>query len=265
MNMKHNKDIKKWYLSIEQELSTDIFTEPERQAFVSYYSEAGLFRWWRREFFLNHFYPSFSSIFEALSPLNSRVPVILDLGCGMGTQTLFFALHGAKVFSVDMDPLSLSVLMKRKEYYEKTYSVKLDITVICKNSFDLTSEDIPSGRVDGVFSIFAFNMMQPSVILLKRICSFIKPSGRIAILDGNNMVLLSRILRSWRRDTLSPKEFVAELNGSGLIVASHKGVICLPPILWNFNLFGVVAALDSFLSNANWLFPISHLIVAEKQ
>lgn len=258
------EEISHWYLSLKEELTACPFSNVQKDAFIEYYTEAGLFTSWRRAFFIQHFAPSFLRIFNFLSEGKS-VPVILDLGCGMGTQSLFFAMHGAKVFSADMDELSLSIFAKRKQYYEDKLSRKLDITLIRKNAFDIVSQDLPVTGVDGLFSIFAFNMMKPPDVLLSRLSSFIRSSGRIAVLDGNNMAWLSKVIPSRRRDVLSPPAFSQQLKKNGFITVSHSGAIVVPPVLWNLNLMGAVSVVDKVFGRDNWFFPISHLIMAEKQ
>lgn len=213
---------------------------------------------------MQHFCPPFGEIYNFLSEVNSG-PAILDLGCGTGTQSIFFALHGAKVIAVDMDPVALSILEKRKRYYETVFSRKLDISVINKNTFELGPDDFPKGGVDGIFSIFAFNMMKPANQLLAKLCPLLNPSGKIAILDGNNSCWIYKVWPSAKRNVLSPIDFVAELGKYGISPVSHSGVIAIPSIFWNFDLLGTVGALNKMLNRNNWNFPVSHLLLASKK
>lgn len=258
------KEISEWYAGLRNELKAGFLSEQEKKAFVSYYSDAGLFRWWRRTFFVQHFCPPFMAICNFLFEGNAA-PVILDLGCGMGTQSIFLALHGAKLIAIDMDPLALSIFEKRKKYYERLFSRKLDITIINRNAFKLSLNDFPEGGIDGFFSIFAFNMMKPAESLLGKVCSFLKASGKIAVLDGNNMCWLSNIFPSRRRKVLSPDAFELELGKNGFYPVSHSGVIAVPSVFWNLDLLGIVEAVNRILSRNNWNFPVSHLLLASKK
>jgi len=256
-------EILSWYSSLEKEPGLAGFSEEESRAFREYYSEAGLFSLWKKAFFLEHFTYSFVKMFNYLFS-GKTAPIIMDLGSGMGTQSLFFALHGARVISVDVDKSSLSILAKRKAYYERKFSKKLDISIVCRSTLGLDRHELSGIKVDGVFSVFAFNMMKPAQRLLSEISSYTAPRGRVAILDGNNLSWPSKVFPSRRREVLSPPAFLKELEINSFSVSYHSGVVALPPIFWNFNLFGAVSSLDRAIKKDNWFFPISHLIMAEK-
>jgi SAM-dependent methyltransferase len=250
-----------WYSNISQELKQQFLSDAERSCFIDYYEEAGLLRAWRRAFFRQHFVKTFARASEFLLTGMER-PTILDLGCGSGTQSIYFALMGARVIAVDLDTTALSILEKRIMFYENIGGKKLDISIHCADAFKFDYG--LHGSIDGIFSLFAFNMMQPSEKLIAAIMPYLSKNTRIAILDGNNDSWLSRLVPSRRRNVWSPPVFESFLEREGFIIRSHEGGITLPPLLWNLPLLHFVEQLDAAL-NKIWFFPISHLIMAERQ
>src|SRR5690606_26978227 len=220
------EDVWRWYLNVEMEMRSLDLEEAEFASIRTYYEEAGLFRRMRRRFFRRHYA---RTVAESAAFLMARKasPIILDLGCGVGTQALFFALLGARVIALDMDTVGLRVLKRRRDFWEQVSGRSLSIQCHIANSleFDYSTE----GPIDGIFSLFAFNMMQPSGVLLDRILAGAAAGLRVAILDGNNASWLARTVPSRRRTVWSPVDFNKELRQRGFHVVHHKGGVSLPP------------------------------------
>ena len=246
-----------WYQNIPEELASLNLDAEERDSFTAYYQDAGLLTRWRREFFRQHYSHPFCRAANHLQA--SEGQVILDLGCGTGTQALFFALRGSRVIGVDMDTVALRVFEKRRKNLERIAGRALDVSLLDANVFEV---DLSHEGVTGVYSLFAFNMMQPSTQLLGRISDWATDDVRIAILDGNNQSWLPRLVPSRRRDVLSPTQFETELRRSGFSIDAHHGGVGLPPLAW---------LLPSFLAQPlnrrlceSWLFSVSHLLLASR-
>ena len=254
-------EIWQWYLNVEQELPLLDLTAAQSASARDYYVEAGLFRRSRRRFFRRHYARTVAESVRFLFAGRQR-PVILDLGCGMGTQSLLFALLGARVVGLDLDQTALAILGKRRALYERLSGRKLDIEY---HAFDTLQFDYASaGPIDGVFSMFAFNMMQPSSALVDRMLAGCAADARICILDGNNRSWLARFVPSRRRNVWSPSQFASELRSRRFSIASHRGGVSLPPPVWNLAFRPVLDAIDSAM-NRTWLLPVSHLIMAARQ
>ena len=86
------------------------------------------------------------------------------MGCGTGTQSLCFALLGARVIAVDMDSQALSIFKKRIKFYEEKIGRNLNISIYNSDIFTFNLSDY--GLLDGIYSLFAFNMMIPAEKLL---------------------------------------------------------------------------------------------------
>jgi SAM-dependent methyltransferase len=250
-----------WYLNIEKELCSNFLGTRERAYFKKYYIEAGLLTKWRKLYFCRHFSHSFDSATRYLLGRKSS-PLVLDLGCGCGTQSLFLALCGARVVGIDMDPLALTILEKRRKLYEELAQRPLDITVHCVDSFEFDYASI--APIDGIYSMFAFNMMQPSSKLMDLLQSHLGSQARVAIIDGNHLVWRSRFFGARRQDFWTPPRFRAELEQRGFAIEKHRGGVVFPPVFWGLLPSSVLSPWDTALRH-NWLTPISHQIFAEKQ
>jgi SAM-dependent methyltransferase len=248
-----------WYRNIPLELRSGYLPGDHAGRLTAYYRDAGLLRGWRRPFFRHHYSRPFARAAAfLLEPV--RTGVLLDLGCGFGTQSLYLAMRGARILALDSDPLALDVLARRKAFYESQTGTRLDIRIACADvfQFDFASR----GPIAGVHSLFAFNMMQPSSALLDRIVPHLVSGARWAVQDGNNRSWRARLFPSFRRAAWSPGEFDTHLRARGFAVVSHAGGAALPPLLWRCLPSSPCAILDGVLSKT-WSFPVSHQILAE--
>jgi SAM-dependent methyltransferase len=247
------------YQQIPEELRHGGYTPAERGLIAEYYSEVGLLRWHRRPYFRRHFAESIKLACAYLGNIQNKQPLVLDLGAGLGTQAICFALTGYKVVAVDMDESVLRLLMKRAAYYAKLYSRPLDLRICVGDA--LTVDFSRLGRFDAVFSLFAFNLMRPSGQLLDRLLPAMRPGARMIVIDGNRLSWLSRLVPSFRRAVWSPIEFQNEIIRRRFIVDYHRGGVALPPALFRLIPYRLANALDEALC-ANWMMPISHVILA---
>jgi len=246
-----------WYLSTVEASECASLSDEQLNTLRSYYREAGLETAWRRPYFRRHFSANFAEIASFVLQ-NRSTPRILDLGCGTGTQALYLALMGASVVGLDVDACSLDVMAKRKQFYERLLGKPLDLQGVQGNA--VTVDLSQFGSFDAVYSLFAFNMMQPSAAVLPRITSWLKPAGRVAILDGNSGSWLSRLWPGRRRAAWSAPEAARELQDAGFRIHRHRGGVAIPPIAWALSAKASGAA-DAWLAEYLPL-SISHLLLA---
>jgi len=259
LQLPSEENLWQWYLNVSIELNSNYLSDIENEYMASYYNEAGLLRTWRRPFFRYHYVNSFAIIAQYYFPKKNLR--ILDLGCGMGTQALYFAMMGAEVIAVDLDTLALSIFTKRIKYYEDLSGKKLNIKLYNVNAFEFDYQVI--GKFQGIWSMFAFNMMQPSLKLIDLILSNLSNEGAISLLDNNRISWANSIILHRRRKVLSPIELENELKKKGFKIRYHKGGVSLLPILWFLLPYSFAEKLDK-LFDRNWFFPISHLLIASK-
>ncbi len=248
-----DEDIWSWYNNIIHELALPHLDDSERAYLMAYYSK-GLLSRWRRPFFRRHFAKSFWRALLFLCE-GKQNPLIVDLGCGTGSQSLAFALCGARVIALDLDVNAVKVLEKRKNFYEEQCGQSLNITIIAADTLKFDFADI--GPIDGVYSLFAFNLMQPTHALLARLMPGLTPGARLAIQDGNRLCWLGH-LPGRRRQVLSPLELNQILVGLGFKRIALEGNVSIPPLAWAVLPYGWLSAIDSIL-NRTWLWPVSYL------
>ena len=214
-------------------------------------------RAWRRPFFKHHFSDRLSIATNFLFG-HSRKPKILDLGCGVGTQSLFYAALGAEVISIDMDTKSLDILRKRRDIYQQACGRQLNISLYNANALEFDYQTI--SPLDGIFSMFAFNMMQPSSALIPKLAASLKSRGRLVIMDGNRSCWINRFFR--RRQVLSPVQLVSSLEKAGIKIIQHEGCYAVPPFLWAFTPTFLIKQVDRFLTKT-WFFSVTHQVFGE--
>jgi SAM-dependent methyltransferase len=251
-------DIHRWFGNIALELDLIAFEAAERLKYTSYYRAAGLLKGWRRPFFEHHFErPLLIAVNEFFA--DGKQPRVLDLGCGTGSPSLLFALLGAHVVALDLDTAALSILHKRKVCYEELTGKELPIRIIEANAFDFNFTAV--APIDGIYSLFAFNMMQPSHMLIARLAPHVSLGGKFIVQDGNRKNLFNRLFR--KRPVLSKRELSQVLRTKGFDAVRHIGGCALPPIMWYLCPPKVTGKLDEFLCRAE-LFAMSYLHLATR-
>ncbi|HZF15716.1 MAG TPA: class I SAM-dependent methyltransferase [Steroidobacteraceae bacterium] len=254
-------DAWRWYANIAVEMANGELSEDAQMQMRTYYLEAGLLRRMRQRFFRRHFVLAVSDTIQQIFATRST-PRILDLGCGLGTQSILFAALGAKVIALDLDARALQVLRERIKNYERKFGRTLAIDVQVADS--LTFDYSMHSPIDAVFSMFAFNMMQPSELLVRRILDGCAADADICILDGNNESWLARLVPSRRRKVWSPDKLRERLSELGFDVVRHGGGVSLPPAVWNVRATKLLTTLDDRL-NRSWLAPVSYFLIARRR
>jgi SAM-dependent methyltransferase len=259
----------RWFNNIPIEFE-ELFTQSEKEALLKYFEttkllkyykkENGSLKWWRRSFFRHHFSLNLTEAVNYLFSTAQR-PKILDLGCGIGTQSILYAMLGAEVISVDLDPLALSLLKRRQQFYQQACERELNITIYKANALEFDYST--TSPLDGVFSMFAFNMMQPSTELLKKITLALRPGGRLVIFDGNRCNCVQKVFPGRCGNTLSPIQLSRQLRYLGFTIAEHKGGIAIPPLIWILMPTFILHPIDKMLTRS-WFFSVSHQIFAER-
>jgi hypothetical protein len=250
-----------WYCNVLKELEAGFLTPEEKLCLVRYYQDAGLLSNSRWRYFRQHFSRTFDKAVRFLSARKTD-GVTLDLGAGCGTQSIYLALVGSRVIALDMDERALTVLRKRKQFYENLIRRPLLITILRTNALEFDYSRI--APIGSVHSMFAFNMMQPSAKLLDTLQPHFGSKARIAVLDGNHGCLFKRMLGRSRRTVWTPSRFRDEIERRGFEVRSHLGGVAIPPLMWQFAPERCIAVVNRIL-NTTWSFPVSHQILAERK
>ena len=183
-----------------------------------------------RPFFAYHVGAAVARVVRPLVGGRPR-PRLLDLGCGSGSVALLLALGGARVIGIDRSPVAISVCRRRQAYYESQFG---PLPLAFHRAEVIEFPYAESRPFDGAYSVFAFNLMQPSSALLDRLLPALAPSGLLAIADGNKQSVINRLSSSpgptpgALRTALEERGLnVVELRFGGLVPSS---LVRLAPI-----------------------------------
>jgi SAM-dependent methyltransferase len=215
-----------------------------------------------RPFFLYHFSPLLKKAVDVFFCEEQR-PLIVDLGCGSGSASFLFGLLGARVIGIDLEPILINACRKRQAFYEAEFG-PLDIRFYVADAFKFDYGQV--APIDGIYSLFAFNTMQPSRELLARVIPALKPKGKIVISDGNMYSLYNRLFRP--RPALTPGEMQLTLSAARCEVIFLEFHCMIPPAVARVRpVFDLGVKLERILDRLGlkrWL-GVSYTIVAERQ
>ncbi|MFM6118333.1 MAG: class I SAM-dependent methyltransferase [Sphaerospermopsis kisseleviana] len=109
-------------------------------------------------------------------------PRILEVGCGCGTESLWFATKGASVLGIDLDEARLSVARERLCILRDNVKFEIDADFKFANIFDL---NVGSNTIDIIWMEHAFHHIEPREKLPTICFDILKPGGYIIISEAN--------------------------------------------------------------------------------
>jgi len=105
-----------------------------------------------------------------------RGRTVVDLGCGAGTTSLFFAHHGANVIAVDLSEVAIANLGR--------YCAANRIDTL--RPLKLSAMDLPElGGVDFVFGAMILHHIEPFAAFAQRLRASLHPRGRAFFWENN--------------------------------------------------------------------------------
>ena len=123
---------------------------------------------------------------------NKKNLKVLEVGCGCGTESLWFSINGAKVKGIDLRKERLQVALERKGNFEKQFGVQLDIQFIYADLFDFV-ENNKNEYFDIIFMEQAYHHIEPRNKLIPTLKKLIKKKGYIIISESNALNPLIQI------------------------------------------------------------------------
>ena len=112
-----------------------------------------------------------------------KSPWILDAGCGLGSEAIFFSLLGAKVVGVDINRERLDVAKKRVKYYEEKYNKVLYVEFHLKSILEFCEYE----KFNIVWSNQSISHIHPPQDFLKVTWTNLKNGGDLIIGDSNSL------------------------------------------------------------------------------
>jgi len=102
---------------------------------------------------------------------------VLEIGCGIGTDTTNFARHGARVTAVDLSPQSLALARKRSE----VYGLQDQVCFYCGSAEQL-SEFVPVEPYDLIYSFGVIHHTPHPERVVEQMRHYAKPGTTIKLM-----------------------------------------------------------------------------------
>ena len=142
-------------------------------------------------------YPEYMkyNFYQRLKPIitivenENRTLRVLDIGSGCGTESLYFSLIGCDVTGVELLYKHHEVAKERKQILEKNLGRKTK----CRFEHGSILEYQPDEKFDLVWMEEAFHHLEPRELVVKKICSLVKPNGYIILSEANALNILLQL------------------------------------------------------------------------
>jgi 2-polyprenyl-3-methyl-5-hydroxy-6-metoxy-1,4-benzoquinol methylase len=151
-----------------------------------------------RKYFVEPHIPAFAEF------ARWRDKKVLEIGCGIGTDTINFARAGAQVTAIDLSPRSIEVARTRAEVFGLTQSIRFH----CADAEDLSST-VPLAAYDLIYSFGVIHHSAHPDRILAQLHAYSKPGGTLKIMVYHRyswkvaaIVLGSGRGRFWQLDRL---------------------------------------------------------------
>lgn len=141
---------------------------------------------------MRFFYAAQTREVEALIRRMGR-PRLLEVGCGCGTESLWFSLVGARVTALDVRSDRFATARARQAVLERAAGRKMDLEFVLDSVLSLR----PAEPFDIVWMEQAFHHLEPREDVVRRLGSLIRPGGYLVISEANglNPLLQLQLLR----------------------------------------------------------------------
>lgn len=198
----------------------NLFNEEEKNEILKkYLFHKFSFSNWKKYYLIWH-YGSLIKKLDKLSKKN-RSETFLEVGCGTGSTTIYFAKKETISLSVgiDIDTLRLQIAKKRAKWYNADHCEWIE-----KNFLD-----VEIGKTfDTIYSMAAFELIQPREEALNKIVSLTSKRGQIILDMANPYNRFSRTKHVTKGDIESISSFFSE-NGFNTNINSHSVITGIDP------------------------------------
>ncbi len=102
---------------------------------------------------------------------------VLEIGCGIGTDTMNFARHGAQVTAVDLSEKSIAIARQRAKVFGLEEKIRFH-----QGNAEQLSEFLPEERYDLIYSFGVIHHTPHPDRVLNEIGRYVKPGGTVKIM-----------------------------------------------------------------------------------
>jgi len=157
-----------------------------------------------------------------ISEINN--PRVLEIGCGLGSESLFMSMKGASVLGIDINSERLNTATARKKIIEKALGKKLGCEFKNLSVLDLNEEQ----KYDLIWMEQAFHHLEPREEVVKKISQLLKPEGTVIISEANAWNPLIQIQLLMRRGFKTIK-YYTDSDGKKYVYGNER--IVMPIVL----------------------------------
>ena len=212
---------------------------------------------------------------DVLSRSNTDPVRVLDVGCGMGSESIALGLLGVAVFGIDINSRSLQIAQRRCRWYESRLGHKLEVSFACKDAGKLGELCLPVCDI-----VFAHG----SVVFFESVNDFLKATTRTLRPKGSLIVTCVNIAHPFNsigffihtgrlrfrfesHRPLTPRQIRRWFEANGLKVKFARGYGYVPPFVLtrSESICNLILRLERLLpAQLSYLTGLTYLIGGEK-
>jgi SAM-dependent methyltransferase len=203
-----------------------------------------------RQYALQNVLSNVSAAIDYLNTGDASSMKLLDLGCGLGMQSLIFASLGWEVLGVDLDPACVAICRKRKAYFEARLGRELRMNFLAHHFRTLEPGSL-DGKYNALFSMSAFAYMHPLEDTVSKVSDVLSDTGRVLIWDQNPGCLFLDRLGLRHKPIPGPGDISKEFARQGFTIDLLRGACAVPRQFWLSDAFvGVASRLNNVLKKS---------------
>jgi 2-polyprenyl-3-methyl-5-hydroxy-6-metoxy-1,4-benzoquinol methylase len=157
-------------------MDNNLLSDKEQSIFNAYYK--GYIKSFPQR--IQYFYDKqLEDALKILSTLDK--PTVLEIGCGLGTESLFMSLNGANVLGVDINEDRINTALARKKVIENDLNRKLECDF--QNIPIMALDD--EKKYDLIWIEQAYHHLEPRDMISEKIAKLLKPNAYLIVSEAN--------------------------------------------------------------------------------
>jgi 2-polyprenyl-3-methyl-5-hydroxy-6-metoxy-1,4-benzoquinol methylase len=204
-----------------------------------------------RQYAIQNLVSSISAAIAYLKLNEDATVSVVDLGCGLGMQSIIFASLGAEVLGIDLRGSCIALCRKRKSFFEARFGKPLKMEFLQADFRSLNPASL-GRKFDGLFSMSAFAYIEPLQDTVAKISELLNTNGRVFLWDENpDYLVVLKALQRKRSALPSPSEISAEFARHGFVTEILRGACAIPHHFWRSGaLFNLTSALNDVMKKS---------------
>lgn len=160
--------------------------------------------------------------FSQTIPRIDRPGPMLDLGCGLGTDSLLLHVAtGVSIAGIDMDEPSLATCSVRLEIYKRWLDIPSD-AIAPPRKMNAANLGFDDATFDYAWSNESIEHIHPTDALFREVARVLKPESRFFVLNQNGMSLYERLKAIRTRGLRVYWPDTDPLSGETIMIAEER-------------------------------------------